>query len=42
MKIKKNTMTTTKAECKEMCPDQEFNMRVKNNIVNVLEKKQIE
>ena len=41
MKLKKSTMTT-KAECNEMCPDQEFNMRVKNNIVNVLEKKQIE
>lgn len=27
------------AECKDMCPDQEFNMRVKNNLVNVLEKK---
>jgi hypothetical protein len=40
MKLKKSTMI--KAECKEMCPDQEFNMRVKNNIVNILEKKHIE
>lgn len=28
-----------RAECKEMCPDYEFNLRVKNNLVNFLEKK---
>ncbi len=27
------------ARCKEMCPDQEYNMRIKNNLVNILEKK---
>ena len=27
------------AECKDMCPDDEFNLRVKNNLVNVLEKR---
>ncbi len=26
-------------ECKEMCPDDEFNLRTKNNLVHVLEKK---
>jgi hypothetical protein len=37
-----NRLKMIKAECNQMCPDQEFNMRVKNNIVNVLEKKLIE
>ena len=43
--LKKNANTTRsrkdtlKPECKDMCPDDEFNLRVKNNLVNVLEKK---
>lgn len=28
-----------RAQCTEMCPDQEFDMRVKNNLVHALEKK---
>jgi len=28
-----------RAECREMCPDAEFNMRVTNDLVNNLEKK---
>ena len=31
--------TELKAECKDMCPEQEINMRIKNNLVNVLEKR---
>ncbi len=27
------------AECKEMCPNDEFNLRVNNNLVNPLEKR---
>jgi NAD-dependent dihydropyrimidine dehydrogenase PreA subunit len=25
-------------QCTEMCPIQEYNMRIKNNLVNILEK----
>lgn len=28
-----------RAQCTEMCPDQEFDIRVKNNLVHALEKK---
>lgn len=35
-KIKKEPLI---AECKEMCPDDEFHLRTKNNLVHVLEKK---
>jgi Pyruvate/2-oxoacid:ferredoxin oxidoreductase delta subunit len=34
-----NVKSIIRAQCTEMCPDQEFDMRVKNNLVNVLEKK---
>ncbi len=27
------------AECKEMCPNDEFNLRVNNNLINPLEKR---
>lgn len=26
------------AECRDMCPEDEVNLRIKNNLVNVLEK----
>ena len=35
----RNRKEILNSECKEMCPDDEFNLRVKNNLVNVLEKK---
>lgn len=37
-KNESSMMSGPKATCTQMCPDQEFNMRVKNNLVNKLEK----
>lgn len=36
---KEFSMVGVKALCTQMCPDQEFNFRVKNNLVNKLEKR---
>jgi hypothetical protein len=32
------TKAPLRAECREMCPEEEKNMRIKNNLVNKLEK----
>ena len=34
-----NTRKELRPECKLMCPEEEANLRIKNNLVNVLEKR---
>lgn len=34
----KQEIYTVSLECKDMCPQEEFQMRVKNNLINTLEK----